>query len=90
MADKYQALLAERDGLLAQHHRDSAELRSLCEARDRARKQRDALRQALNVIWQWQPPEVLSQGELVPMSIAIGSNGERDWFREIARAALSE
>jgi len=38
------ALLAESDGLLAQHHRDSAELRRLCQARDDARKERDQLK----------------------------------------------
>ena len=30
-------------GLLDQHHRDSAELRELCAARDEARRERDAL-----------------------------------------------
>ena len=44
----------------------------------------DALSEALNVICDRQPPDVLSQGEIVPMSIAIGSNGERDYFRGIA------
>ncbi len=38
------ALLDEIDGLLAQHGRDSAELRALCQARDDARKERDRLK----------------------------------------------
>lgn len=39
-------LIAEVEGLLAQHGRDSAELRSLCQARDGARKERDQLKAA--------------------------------------------
>ncbi|WP_368373406.1 ead/Ea22-like family protein [Pseudomonas aeruginosa] len=38
------ALLDEIDGLLAQHGRDSAELRALCQARDDAKKERDRLK----------------------------------------------
>lgn len=38
------ALIAEVEGLRAQHGRDSAELRSLCQARDDARKERDSLK----------------------------------------------
>lgn len=38
------ALLDEIDGLLAQHGRDRAELRALCQARDDARKERDRLK----------------------------------------------
>ena len=38
------ALIAEVEGLRAQHGRDSAELRSLCQARDDARKDRDQLK----------------------------------------------
>lgn len=37
-------LKTEVEGLLAQHGRDSAELRSLCQARDYARKDRDQLK----------------------------------------------
>lgn len=37
-------LISKVDGLYAQHGRDSAELRSLCEARDDARKERDQLK----------------------------------------------
>lgn len=37
--DTISALLQERDGLLAQHGRDSAELRRLCQERDNARKE---------------------------------------------------
>lgn len=37
-------LIAEVEGLSAQHGRDSAELRSLCQARDDARKERDQLK----------------------------------------------
>ena len=37
-------LKTEVEGLLAQHGRDSAELRSLCQARDDARKERDQLK----------------------------------------------
>ena len=37
-------LIAEVEGLRAQHGRDSAELRSLCQARDYARKERDQLK----------------------------------------------
>lgn len=44
---------------------------------------------ALKSIEEWDPPYVLSKGEPVPMSVAIGSNGERDYFRSIARAALT-
>lgn len=38
------ALIAEVEGLHAQHGRDSAELRSLCQARDDARKERDQIK----------------------------------------------
>ena len=38
------ALIAEVEGLRAQHGRDSKELRSLCQARDDARKDRDKLK----------------------------------------------
>ncbi|HHX2284518.1 TPA: hypothetical protein ACVFIV_005844 [Pseudomonas aeruginosa] len=38
------AMLDEIDGLLAQHGRDSSELRALCQARDDARKERDRLK----------------------------------------------
>ena len=38
------ALIAEVEGLRAQHGRDSAELRSLSQARDDARKERDQLK----------------------------------------------
>lgn len=37
-------LISEVEGLRAQHGRDSAELRSLCQARDDARKERDQLK----------------------------------------------
>lgn len=37
-------LIAEVEGLRAQHGRDSAELSSLCQARDDARKERDQLK----------------------------------------------
>ena len=37
-------LIYEVEGLRAQHGRDSAELRSLCQARDDARKERDQLK----------------------------------------------
>lgn len=48
-AEAIAALLAERDALLDQHHRDSKELRSLCAARDEVREQRDSLRKAIAV-----------------------------------------
>lgn len=38
------ALIAEVEGLRVQHGRDSAELRSLCQARDDARKERGQLK----------------------------------------------
>ena len=38
------ALIADVEGLRAQHGRDSAELRSLCQARDDSRKERDQLK----------------------------------------------
>lgn len=38
------ALISEVEGLRARHGRDSAELRSLCQARDDARKERDQLK----------------------------------------------
>ena len=37
-------LIYEVEGLRAQHGRDSAELRNLCQARDDARKERDQLK----------------------------------------------
>ena len=37
-------LIYEVEGLRAQHGRDSAELRSLCQARDDSRKERDQLK----------------------------------------------
>lgn len=38
------AMIGEVEGFRAQHGRDSAELRSLCQARDDARKERDQLK----------------------------------------------
>ena len=38
------AMIGEVEGLRAQHGRDSAELRSLCQARDDSRKDRDQLK----------------------------------------------
>jgi chromosome segregation ATPase len=37
-------IISKMEGLLAQHGRDSKELRDLCQARDEARKQRDQLK----------------------------------------------
>lgn len=47
------------------------------------------LREVLTAIEQWEIPLVESRGEAVPMSVAYGSNGVRDYFRGVARAALS-
>ena len=47
------------------------------------------LREALATVEQWNEPIVESHGEAVPMSVAYGSNGVRDYFRGVARAALS-
>lgn len=44
------ALLAEIEGLHAQHGRDSGELRKLCSARDSARRQRDQLKTELGKV----------------------------------------
>ena len=44
------ALIAEVEGLRAQHSRDSAELRSLCQARDDARKDRDQLKEEVEAL----------------------------------------
>ncbi len=44
LAEGVQALLAEIEGLHAQHGRDSAELRRLCSARDEVRRERDRLK----------------------------------------------
>ena len=44
------ALIAEVEGLHAQHGRDSAELRSLCQARDDARKERDQLKAKIEAL----------------------------------------
>ncbi|WP_368647765.1 hypothetical protein ABRZ00_12965 [Castellaniella ginsengisoli] len=46
------------------------------------------LREVLTAIEQWEIPLVESRGEAVPMSVAYGSNGVRDYFRGVARAAL--
>ena len=43
-------LISEVEGLRAQHGRDSAELRSLCRARDDARKDRDSLKVELEAM----------------------------------------
>lgn len=48
------------------------------------------LRDALTAIEQWEVPLVESRGEAVSMSIAYGSNGVRDYFRGVARAALAQ
>ena len=48
------------------------------------------LREALTAIEQWEVPLVESRGEAVSMSVAYGSNGVRDYFRGVARAALQE
>jgi len=47
------------------------------------------LREALTAIEQWEVPMVESRGESVPMSVVYGSNGVRDYFRGVARTALS-
>lgn len=46
------------------------------------------LEAALKKIEDWNPPQVISRAELVPMASALGSNGERDYFRQLASAAL--
>ena len=43
-------LIYEVEGLRAQHGRDSAELRSLCQARDDARKERDQLKEEVEAL----------------------------------------
>ena len=43
-------LISEAEGLRAQHSRDSAELRSLCQARDDARKERDQLKEEVEAL----------------------------------------
>lgn len=43
-------LIADVEGLRAQHGRDSAELRSLCQARDDARKERDQLKAKIEAL----------------------------------------
>lgn len=48
----------------------------------------DRMRDALTAIEQWEVPLVESRGEAVSMSIAYGSNGVRDYFRGVARAAV--
>lgn len=78
--EEIRMLLAERDGLIAQHHRDSAELRSICAARDEARKQRDAMREALQSI-----------AECCDEDHAARDYASRQTeIRGIARAALSK
>lgn len=67
-----------------QHAED---LRRCCDALDAENKR---LRDALTAIEQWEVPLVESRGKVVSMSVAYGSNGVRDYFRGVARAALQE
>lgn len=48
------------------------------------------LREALTAIEAWDAPLVESRGKAVSMSVKYGSNGVRDYFRGIARAALAQ
>lgn len=48
----------------------------------------DKLSEALHRIYVWETPKVIFRGELVSMAVAYGSNGERDYFRGIARQAV--
>lgn len=48
------------------------------------------MEEALTKIVAWEPPPVVSRidGRTVPLGVEFGSNGERDYFRNVARAAL--
>ena len=54
------------------------------------RKAVEALKDALEAIEKWTPPMVVSRidGRTVSMGSEFGSDGERDYFREVARKAL--
>lgn len=64
------ALIAEVEGLRAQHGRDSAELRSLCQARDDARKDRDQLKAEVEALrkdaerYRWLMSDAVNNGTL--------------------------
>lgn len=63
-------LKTEVEGLLAQHGRDSAELRSLCQARDDARKERDPLKAEVEALrkdaerYRWLMSDAVMNGTL--------------------------
>src|SRR5690606_4114796 len=54
----------ELEGLRDQHARDSAELRKLCEARDEAMRERDALRKRIDDA-PWRPIETAPKDRLL-------------------------
>jgi hypothetical protein len=59
--------------------------------RDEARDEAKRLRAALITIFEWKlPPSGTEWEDGTPMSYgaAFGSNGERDYMRKVARAAL--
>lgn len=68
-------------------NQQAEDLRRCCDALESDNKR---LREALSVIEEWETPLVESRGEAVSMEAAYGSNGVRDYFRGIARAALAQ
>lgn len=84
------AARAERDALAAECQEQARIVGMGAEREARLLAERDAMEQALEAIEAWDPPQVLSKGEMAPMAVAIGSNGERDYFRGIARTALAQ
>jgi hypothetical protein len=66
------------------------QLPAILDELEAVRTERDRLRTALKAIEQWEEPFVESRGETVSMSVAHGSNGVRDYFRGVARAALAQ
>lgn len=59
-------------GLLDQHHRDSAELRELCAARDEARRERDALQARID-----EAPTIIYGQSAVAGGMPYSLNGKR-------------
>lgn len=92
------ALIAEVEGLRAQHGRDSAELRSLSQARDDARKERDQLKAEVAGLrtgyeaYEQVNSELKAEVEGLDKTLAVTDAAAQKWLEErtAQQSALTE
>lgn len=92
------ALIAEVEGLRAHHGRDSAELRSLCQARDYARKERDHIKAEVAGLrtgyeaYEQVNSELKAEVEGLDKTLAVTDAAAQKWLEErtAQKSALTE